>query len=67
MAPEPARGLYRESASQRPDNWARVRYAGQQEMDVPRDRYISQGYLPEFDELPTKHDYLNQQARGGKG
>ena len=59
---EKPRGLYRASKLDSPTNWARVEYQGRQEMDVPRSQYISQGYEPDFDELPTEHEYKN--ARG---
>ena len=52
-----ARGLYRTTSSESGAKYARVRYIDKHEMDIPEDRYRTQGYQPEFDNLPSKDEY----------
>lgn len=51
------RGIYRDSG------WAQVT-DGKHEIPIPRQRYEDQNYLPPFDDLPTKEEYLRNLDRG---
>jgi hypothetical protein len=49
------RGLYQDNG------WAQVT-DGHSNLPIPRDRYEANGYLPPFDELPTKEKYEAENA-----
>jgi hypothetical protein len=51
------KGLYRETGAGENDEFARVRYPGGSEMDVPRHEYEAALYEPAFDELLTRTEY----------
>lgn len=44
-------GLYQDG------DWAQVSDNGKISIPIPRDQYEVKGYLPPFDQLPTKEEY----------
>lgn len=50
-------GQYRDE-----NDWVMVHYDGGHAVPISREQYETQGYLPAFDDLPTKKEYEARNA-----